>query len=787
MAETKGKYDHLYKDAEEYVMINEGDVDLHPIRINLPSPPPVQLIDGYGLHPDDQYFRRLEIPPSLIELEELALENCRAIEAANQQKVVTGYKVYMEYWRLLDERHDEYKDAIEFIKKVWWLRIYGYWFFNDGVPTYITGDYFDFLNFWHMPDVDINSGYPEYREKDRISYLFFHYLEHTTETFANIDEETNIAIPEEDGTYKMIDTGDRVFWGHVEPKTRRSGATSRGCHKVWLGNSTVPGAYGTIISMEGENARDHYEKKLIPAWQKYPMFLKPMWDGSSAPNVLRMVPPGSLYGYQGLGSKIDYTDAANERKNDGKKLFYSLMDEEGKCLRSDVLERWNVNKLAMSVGGGTKIIGYSYHPSTVEEMNEGGIAYYKLAELSDFYKRNALGQTLSGLARIFWPSYIGMEGFIDRFGHSVIDTPTERQIRLRPNAKFAKIKKGARQVQQEKRDALLREKTPAAMEAYRSFRRKEPMCWADCWIGSSGDMGWDVEKIDRRLEEIRRMKIAKKRPYVRGNFMWEGGRRDGRVIWVPDEEHGKFELAMMLPKEETNLKNQITWFDKDTGYPSVAWEPRHKTKFTCGCDPFRYAGKQESKYHDTGSRQSDGGIAILWEHDPVVDTEKDMRKWKSRKFVLSYRYRPGTQEEFNEDVLMACVYFGAMLYPETNVETTWKYFVDRGYAGYLKYDIDPLTGRKKDRPGFYSLVNSKNALFAEIKDYIEYRCHEEPFDEFLEEVKAIRGPEEMTKYDRLVAHGAALLGSRSNYGQWAEDKDNMTLDINSLGFKKRLF
>lgn len=777
VTERGNKYE--YYDPDETFVVNDGDIDLTPIRIYLPAAPPDELIDGYGLPPEEQYFRRWDVPLKLRRLEDRALENCREAEARNQQRVVTGYKVYLEFWRLMQEEQDELQAEIDWIKKFWWCRIHGYWFFNDGKPTYITGDHFDFLHFWR----DNDGKYFEYRDKDRRKWLFVQYLEKTTETFTKIDEESNMAIV--DGRdYKMKDIGVRTFFGHVEVKARRSGATHGGCHKVWKGASTEPGAYGTIISFDGNNAEAHWEKKLLPSWQKYPMFLKPMWDGSSAPGYIRMSPPGSLYGHEGLGSLIDITDAAQERKNDGDKLHYVLSDEEGKTVGVSVFERWNVNKLAMSTGGGTNIIGYAYHPSTVEQMNEGGIEFYKLCELSNFYKRNSLGQTFTGLAVIFFPIYDGMEGCIDRFGMSVIDTPTERQIALRPDALFARMKKGSMQIQQEKIDSLIRENTPAAMEALRSLRRKEPMRWADCWLGTSGDMGFDIEKVDRRLEEIRRLKTLGKPPYICGNFVREKG-PDSRVIWVTDQHHGKFELAMVLPPEQTNLKKQFMWFDGETGLPTPAWEPMYKTKFTASCDPFRYANKQESRYSDSGSRQSDGGIAVLWEHDTTIDHDSDMSKWKSRKFVLSYRYRPRSQDEFNEDVLMACIYFGAMLYPETNVETTWKYFIKRGYAGYLKYDINPLTGKRKDKPGFYSLTQSKNDLFAEIKDYIAYRCHEEPFDAFLEEVKAIRGPEEMTKYDRLVAHGGCLLGSRSLYGRYEEAMSNVSINIGQL-FKKRL-
>lgn len=52
MEKYKGQITHSvlksYKDADEYVLINE-DKHLHPIWIKLPSPPELHLIDGFGL------------------------------------------------------------------------------------------------------------------------------------------------------------------------------------------------------------------------------------------------------------------------------------------------------------------------------------------------------------------------------------------------------------------------------------------------------------------------------------------------------------------------------------------------------------------------------------------------------------------------------------------------------------------------------------------------------------------------------------------------------------------
>jgi len=55
-----------------------------------------------------------------------------------------------------------------------------------------------------------------------------------------------------------------------------------------------------------------------------------------------------------------------------------------------------------------------------------------------------------------------------------------------------------------------------------------------------------------------------------------------------------------------------------------------------------------------------------------------------------------------------------------------------------------------------------------LKDFISYRIHKEMFLSFLNELKEIKGPEQMTLYDRLTAHGAALMGSKSNWGKVAE-------------------
>jgi hypothetical protein len=99
-----------------------------------------------------------------------------------------------------------------------------------------------------------------------------------------------------------------------------------------------------------------------------------------------------------------------------------------------------------------------------------------------------------------------------------------------------------------------------------------------------------------------------------------------------------------------------------------------------------------------------------------------------------------------------------------------------------------MTGQIADKPGFYSLSTNKDELFSEIKDYIKFRGHKEIHYTFLEECRNIRSKDEMTKYDRLTAHGAALLGSRSVYGKAGELAESRYIEIGDIGiFQKKRF
>jgi hypothetical protein len=215
-------------------------------------------------------------------------------------------------------------------------------------------------------------------------------------------------------------------------------------------------------------------------------------------------------------------------------------------------------------------------------------------------------------------------------------------------------------------------------------------------------------------------------------------------------------------------------FDASQGTYVPMWKPVSQYNITLGADPIRIIGKNEAKTSISGTRQSDFGIAGLLD-------DKGMKQ-----FILTYRYRPATQEEGMEDVIMAMVYLNAMLNQENNVERLFEYIMQRGYGGYLIWDIDIRTGKTKDKPGIYTSAESKMAYFSAMKGFIEDYAEIQNHDDMLQEIKDIRGLEDMTHRDLFTAGCLALMGNQSKYRQIMAFQNNFEINLDGI-FRKRTF
>jgi len=743
--------------AAEYdksFIVNDGVKGITPIRISLPKPPKYYLIAGHKLEPEDQYFKREVMPEKLKSLEKDVRDKLRQKDREQRDFRATGQLIEDETWRELESNEEYYAKEIEWIKKQWWHRLYGYWFFNNGKPTYIDGWHWFYLNYWPIGNERKGShGLPDYRDRDRKQFLFFRYSFTTCETFKNLDTETGFAIADENGDYEIIELPFRVCGGVIQPKNRRGGNTHQGLciqYEVTSRTKSTDKMSG-IQSYTKDNALEHYNMKVMPAWECMPFFFKPQWEGDTRPSELSFT--HRKFEPTLGGTKLTYANTAEATAFDGSKQLINLSDEEGKTLETDIIYRWNVNKNTISTGDGSTIFGWSYHPSTVADMNErGGMQYKRLFEMSNFYQRNSkTGQTQSMLFGLLFPAYDGLEGFVDKFGNTIIDVPTEEQ----KNNGFDRGY-GAKEHILSTSDFLLKQNTPESLKSYREHRQLYPIDLTDFFLIDSGDTGINIQIIDKRLGEIDALPRNQKPSEMFDLKRIDPSNKDSDVIHIPNPE-GRFKISFVPHSDQRNKRVQQQVFDRQKNAYKMAYSPIMPKFISCG-DPFQFNTKTQAELRRDRSRWSNGGGATLRRRDMSIDTTDVISDWKSYGFVCTYNNRIAILDEYCEDMIMMCQFFGSLMYPETNVPRLYEYFLERGYGGYLAYGIDPLTGKIKDKPGFFT--RDKQKLFQANKDYIDKRGHVENHDDYLMECKQIPGIEYLTDFDLFVACGGCIMGDQ---------------------------
>jgi len=722
-----------YKEPDKYLWVNTDDKDLIPIRITLPDPPEYHLIDGFGLPAKEQYWRPPKLPRKLKEL---------------QKK----YETIDEMWDEIEKNKDVYEEEIKFIKKQWYHRLNGYWFFINGKPTYIDGWHYFYCAWWN-----IDVGLPQYRDRDRKFFIFARYIYNETKTFKYTDEFGNAIKGDDDEWYEMIDTGGRVFYGFNYPKHRREGATYKAeCINYDIITTNI-GAWGGIQSQDEAQARKCFMKHLVSPWRKLPFFFKPNYEGSTAPkSELSFSPPskrlsskGSLFASEyGLESMINFEDS-KPTAYDGDKLYFHHDDEVGKLTEGvSCWDRHLIVKECLVMG--SEIIGFTIKTSTVGEMEKGGGRAFKhQCEMSNFFQRTPNGQTRSGLATLFIPAYEGLQGFIDKYGQSVIDTPTKEQ------AEFIGRNIGAKQYLLNRRKGYL---DAGDFDGLAEEIRLYPMKFTECFRTATKSSGFNMAKLESRIDELR---FSRNLP-VRGDFLWKN-ERYGEVIFVPNK-NGKFFVSQQLGPDEANRR----YWDETT----ETWMPGNASWGVAGADPFKF-NKTE------GYRKSKGAGAVI-RKARLKNADFSMK----RKFVCTYENRTYDKHEYADDMLRMCLYYGVPMFPEINVDLIWDYFETNGYGGFLLYKYDPKTGQISKTPGANTSEKIKQDIFTEFMNFIENEIDEETHIEILEQCRDISGPEEMKFFDLFTAAGYALLGTLSLYNEIIEIEQE-ELDLGNFVKKRK--
>lgn len=687
-------------------------VEIQNLKIGLPLAPK----NCFKRHnkKEKQYWERKELPKELAKIQSIFQWN---------------------------EMTKEFKSRwVDFIENEFDHREFGYWFMNNGKPTYITGSHYMYLQ-WASIDV----GYPDYREANRILHIFWEACK-----------------------------ADKRSFGMVYLKIRRSGfsfmSSSECIHTATLAKDARVG----ILSKTGGDAKKMFTDKVVPINSRLPFFFKPIMDGMDRPKteLAYRVPASKITKknmfdseddvIEGLDTTIDWKNT-DDNSYDGEKLLLLVHDESGKWIKpNNILNNWRVTKTCLRLG--SKIIGKCMMGSTSNALSKGGDNFKKLYEDSNVEKRSANGQTKSGMYSLFIPMEWNMEGFIDRYGMPVFRTPEKPVLGIDNEL----ISYGAVDYWEAEVDSLKND-ADGLNEFYRQFPRTESHAFRD----ESKQSIFNLTKIYQQIDY--NDSLIMEHHVTRGSFSWKDGIKDTKVIFSPNKS-GRFYVSW-TPSSKIN-----TTPIKRNG---VMYPPNeHLGAF--GCDSYDISGV-------VGGGGSNGALHGL--------TKFNMDDAPSNEFFLEYIARPQTAEIFYEDVLMACVFYGMPILIENNKPRLLYHFKNRGYRGYCLNRPDKhytkLSKTEKELGGIPNTSEDvKQAHASAIESYIEkyvgidmegsYRPSDEygsmMFTRTLEDWAKF-DITKRTKFDASISSGLAIMACQKHLYQ--PEKKESKININFARYNNK--
>jgi hypothetical protein len=431
-------------------------------------------------------------------------------------------------------------------------------------------------------------------------------------------------------TYWCMDTGyasyretDRdlfYFWESVKHDDALYGLAE--CTKRGQGKSYRAGciAYYECIthfnarvgmqSKSDDDAQDLFLNKIVEPYKTLPDFFIPIHNHSPEPKTKLSFFPKREQGNsrkKALRSYIDFR-ASSELGYDSATLKLLIQDEAGKTNPDLVDVSQRLSKNLDTVYRDSKMIGKIYMTTTVEEMDSGGEPFFKIWRNSDQNKRNELGRTPSGLVR-FFTSAIDCT-FFDEYG---------RPDRVRAK-RFHDIERASRL-----HDSLL----------WIAYVQKNPYTIEEAFMVSNDDAVFNIKILNERRRLCTEVSAC-----MIGRLEWMN-REKTKVEFIKDPE-GHWHISYLPTQKEAN--NITVTIDDDR---KLFRAPLNQIKYQVQYDPFSHGTTSFN------TRRSSAGITVRKLYDFWCDPEF------SQSFVADYVFRPANPETAHEEMLKACVLYGA--------------------------------------------------------------------------------------------------------------------------------
>lgn len=597
-------------------------IEIFGTKVAIPEINENTYIEDWGTtNPKEQYWRRLDLPDFFNEVEYDKDGNALL---TNEQ---------MQYAR---KEVDRCKN--------------GFWFMNCGEPTYITGKNYFYLKFWKLED-DI---YPDYRDIDRRYFLFLNHWE-------------------------------KVPWclGIIIGKKRRQGATSVATSNLIYECIFYKNSFCGFTSKTQIDAKTAFTNMISFGYRQLPVFLKPKQLNNKDSVSELVFAHKSVEIKGGKGNVID-NDTGHRSKVDYRAPSLNAYDssrmsricaDEGAKLPKEVPFSTLISIISKTLIKGIKKVGFMELPSTTNAMENGGSEFKIVWDNANQFKYE---KTPNRLVKYLTPAYDGYMGFIDRYGKSVIDEPTEEQYKYLVENYVGIGDLTEEDVRLGARRYLLKRRENLKGTLLEEEIRMNPFDEREMFMLRNANCHFDAVLLNDLYETA---KANETEVVEYGNFVWENGVPFTKAIWhTCDKENARWHKAkgFKLPEGETVTR------------VGNMWMPLNTTQFISASDPFQNNVVESGK----GSKAS-SGVLNRFDKD---GTESIYHKM----FVCKYHARPQMAKLYQMDMILQCFAFGCQILFEAKMDGgAREYFIDNNCEAFLMaigdkktYGIDPNSDNK---------------------------------------------------------------------------------------------
>jgi hypothetical protein len=669
-------------------------IEIYGTKISVPLPTANDYVEDWGTdNPKEQYWRRREMPAFFSQVE---------YDKEGNALLTPQQRAYAS---------EEVRRCKE-----------GFFFKSNGKTLWISGKHYFFLQWWKLED-DI---YADFRMADRDYFLFLNHWEN---------------VP--------------FCLGIIRGKKRREGATSQATSNLVYECIFFKNSFCGLTSKTQIDAKAAFTNMVSFGYRQLPVFLKPK-QLNNKDSVTELVFANKSSNIRdGVGSTID-SDTGHRSRVDyrapGKNAYDSgrisriLIDEGGKWpVEVPVSEFLAI--VSKTMVKGAKRVGWAEMPSTVNEMTKGGGAQFKIVwDLADNFKYQ---RTPNRFVRYFSPAYDGFVGFIDKWGMSVIDPPTEEQYEYLVENNVGAGDLTEEDIRLGAKEYLLQKRAQLEGTQLEEEIRMNPFTEKEMFQSANTNTLFAAHQFAMR-EQLDWLSYQSDL-LERGNLTWENGhkyyqeipRSDGgkeikvsKLVWTPDP-NGKFEKVKdWEPMEKNNVLMRNGYF-----------LPNGSFAVAIGCDPFKYDKTKDNRRSNCAvyALQREDHLKPDWEYNDA--------------FVMRYVDRAPTTDIQYEHVLKLAWYCGAQILFERNVDGWKKYLsVEKcsGFAMWLPGEVEP---------GVYADGAGKGVqMLCELTEaYIARNIRKVYFKELIGEESGWLGfmVEDTQRFDDVMAAGYCLVAART--------------------------